>query len=117
MPKTTCPVCHKCIQKSEYLSGVFKGNPDGLAAATLVMHYRHLHLTEYDYALMNSKDKKTGYAKKGYEQFKSDTNNRAKRELIQALEKIGDRATISGFLLLADNDSEIVEFINKLLKQ
>ncbi len=115
MPQIICPVCNAIVKRSEYLQTEFRNDPDALYAASLVTHYRHNHLKQYDYAWQNLKDKKTGYANIEHEDFRSEINRRAKMELIEALIKVNKWASVRGFLSLRDNDSELVDQINTIL--
>jgi hypothetical protein len=115
MPQIICPVCDMSIKRSDYLKDIFKDDPICLEAANLVTHYRHAHLKKYDYAWRNRKDSKTGYAKMEHEDFRSEINNQAKKELAELLLEKGREKIVYGLLKLADNNAETNLFINNIL--
>ena len=115
MPQILCPVCDVPIKRSDHLKDVFRDDPVTLEAANLVTHYRHAHLKQYDYAWRNRKDAKTGYAKMEHEDLRMEINNRAKKELAEALVASGRQKVARGLLKLQDNDEETTCAINDAL--
>ena len=78
-----CPICKQYEKESAYLRSVFPEHPRTRYLANLITHYRHSHITSYN--------KSYGYGSGAYatkslqnyaswEEFKSDINERAKRQ-------------------------------------
>ncbi|MHA1282229.1 MAG: hypothetical protein ACTSQP_06930 [Promethearchaeota archaeon] len=110
-----CPLCHQEIYaKSEYLLRVFGNNIFQYMAAVLVMHYRHYHIQYYDlsWKYYRYREYNIEYQEMGHHDYKIMVNNRAKRQLINAilfndsLETEIKKEMIKGFIPLQHNDNK-----------
>ena len=76
-----CPLCEKWFSRSTYLSTVFPASSHSLWFANMVMHYRHEHVVYYNHSVhYNSWHGR-------YENFKSEVNERAKRQILRGAKR------------------------------
>lgn len=120
-----CPGCKKAVSHNGYLRVLFRDDRPAMHAAMLVTHYRHEHVASHDRAWSNRRYAKAipGY---DYDIYKMNVNNRAKRQLIRAIQKHVIAGTYSdtaqpwqelvrAFGNLRDTDSMTDELIEKVL--
>lgn len=114
-----CPICMKKVRHSEYLHSVFPSQPYSEWVANLTTHYRHEHISYYDKSWRSwAYASKSEYKYMTHDDFKAKVNNRAKRQLIRAIQRTTwnrtiKRALIEGFRGLQSNDKETIEMIDK----
>lgn len=117
-----CPKCGNTFEYGGYLRIAFRDDRAGLHAAILVTHYRHDHVRSHDRAWQNPR-----YANKipdyDYDDYKTQVNNRAKRQLIRSIAKhckehtyptdspIGAAELVRAFGRLKGNDEKTNELI------
>jgi hypothetical protein len=76
-----CPLCEQQFMRSSYLSTVFPAGSGPLWFANMVMHYRHHHVVYYNHSVhYNSWHGR-------YEAFKSEVNERAKRQILRGAKR------------------------------
>lgn len=115
-----CPICNVKLQLSEYLHNIFKDKPYSEWAANATCHYRHRHIRYYMRSCnSHAYAEKSGFNELGYDDFKKAVNNRAKRQIIRAIQRTTwdrakKRALIEGFRDLQFNDKETTELIDKI---
>jgi hypothetical protein len=111
-----CPVCKSDIRfHSYYLSSIFGEHTHTYKVACLVTHYRHYHVSYYN--------KGVSYVSKyhDYSIFKRKVNNRAKRQLIRAIQRDSKYSKdevvsfVTAILDLESNDNKTIEMINNII--
>ena len=106
-----CPLCDGVVEKSEYLSTVFKDNPKMEWLANMVTHYRHEHVKYYNNSV--------GYVSffHDYDGFKNVVNNRTKRQIIRKCKAflLANNFTSKQFIELQNTEEKTIALANKIL--
>ncbi len=105
-----CPLCKGWFRRSGYLDTVFS-EPKLLWLSNMVCHYRHEHIMYYNrwvhyYSYHYN-----------YEKFKTNVNNRAKRNIIRKCEDFlrYHRFTPQDFAELQNTDQKTLDLAHKIL--
>ena len=116
--KQKCPICHEEIEKSPYLSELFKDDLQTQWVANLVTHYRHNHITSWNKCWGYHGDlyRKNWFG--NYDEEKRLVNERAKRQLIKKGHRIlsENGVTVETFHKLKHTTSKTLFVAMKFLK-
>lgn len=118
------PFVKQFVHGSDYLFEIFKQDYFAYWFASLITYYRHYHINSYDLSWQKREyaEKNETYQKaKTHQEFKIIVNNRAKRQIIRAIEgdstitKFGKIRLIRAVGHLAHNDPETLDFAQNAL--
>lgn len=106
-----CPLCKSFFAPSSYLNTIFTDNPKSNWLGQNVMHYRHNHVNYYNrWVYYHS-------FYRDYETFKTDVNNRAKRNILRKCKDFlkEHKFTANDFAELKNTDQKTLDLAHKLL--
>jgi hypothetical protein len=83
MDQLRCPLCHRIMERSDYLMNHFKDQPQVKWIAHIVTHYRHHHITWWNncWGYGGNRYRKEWFG--NYDDEKSKVNESSKRQIIR----------------------------------